>query len=128
MIQFILEALWGWKTNGIVIVNSPQDNNLSIETMDGNVFVQVTKEMNTAQVLDLCGIDTDAVTNHIGEHIATKMCNLVNQSVGNMVTRLDVQGINSGEIEKVLHAEKESMLEYIAGDFINADKIKDQKQ
>lgn len=124
MRRFIEEALRCYQTNGICIVNDPKDNNLAIETMDGNVFIQINKDMKLDDVLELCSIDVDTAAVEMGELIAKKMCNLINDGVSSMITKLDVNHVSTEFIECLIYEQRDMMLDYITDGLMYPETIK----
>lgn len=124
MIQFIREALRRYKLSSAVIVLDATENHATIETCDGNLIIEVKGEKDLGEVLELCGTSLDHAVEEMAEVIATKMCSLVHDGMGGLVTQLDINHINSAEIEKHILSQKEMMLDYLTNEFIYPDKIK----
>ena len=120
MINFIMEALRKYRLTSAVIVIDPKENNFETETCDGNLIMQINKAMNLEDVLELCGTDIDLAADQIGEYLATKMCDIIQNGMGGLVTVLDLNHINSGEIEKHINSQRKVMLDSITNDFIRS--------
>lgn len=120
MIQFILEALRKYRLSSAIITVDAMENKFEMETCNGSLIMQIDKEMNLEDVLELCGTDIDLAVDQMGEYLATKICDIVQNGMGGLVTALDLNHINSGEIEAHINSQRRVMLDAITGDFIRS--------
>ena len=122
MLRFILEALKKHFVSHVVITREIGDS-YKVAQHNGITYIEIEGQHDMGQLLELCGVDLDAMVDNVGEHIATKMCNLINGGVEGMITKLHINNANSELIEKLLYEQRDMMLNYITEDFVYPLKI-----
>jgi len=59
----------------------------------------------------------------MAEIVAKKMCNLINDGVSGMITKLDINHVNSKTIKGLIYEQRDMMLDYLTEDFMYPEKI-----